>query len=174
MNSVNTETTPSAHTASPHTASARIASARFASERFTRTRRRRTVVTLLAALCLFLAGTAAGAGLAVVYFRKHIIPASDGSERIGRLLKGSVMDGVTLSDEEKVAIDAAVKAGVDDVDKLNSEYGSMIQKRFGVLCQTICSILGQERAEQWGQCIRRDFGDGAAVMLHRKHDWETE
>ncbi len=129
-------------------------------------RRRKTVLLILAGVLLMAAGAVVGAGLSIVYFRNMMLPEAGGAARIGRLLHGSIADGVALTEEEKDEIAAIVRTGVGDVEALNRKYGAGVQDRFGEMCRQICGVLGSERAKKWEGCVRRDFGDRAVQRMH--------
>lgn len=127
---------------------------------------RKTLLLTLVGVVLMAVGGVVGVGLSVMYFRDQMAPAPGRLERMGRLLNNSITDGVPLTAEEKGKIDAIVHTGVGDVEKLNQEYGAMIQGRFGDICKQICAVLGPERSKKWEYCVRRDFGDRAAERIH--------
>ena len=127
---------------------------------------RKTLLLALFGVMLMAVGGVVGAGLSVMYFRSQMAPAPGSLARMGRLLNNSITDGVSLTAEEQGKIDAIGQTGVSDVEKLNQEYGSMIQGRFGDICKQICAVLGPERSKKWEYCVRRDFGDRAAQRIH--------
>ncbi len=116
----------------------------------------KAAVLLLLALC---AGIVIGASGTFIYVKQTMRRSPPKAEQLGKSIMTRMSERVALSGDEKRQIESIIDSHMEIVEAIRQETIDQIRGEFDTMNDSIDTVLGAERSQQWEADKKHRYGN---------------